>query len=44
MDPLVPAHVQAGREDHQEDNQDAGQDEGDGAQGDILQVTARQCS
>ena len=44
MDPLVPANVSAWREDHAKDNQDAEEDEGDGAQGDLLQVSAGQCA
>ena len=40
VDPLVPENVSAGREDHQEDNHDAEEDEGDGAEGDLLQVAA----
>ena len=43
VDPLVPQDVSAGREDHQEDNHDAEEDEGDGAEGDILQVTSCKC-
>ena len=44
MDPLVPQDVSARGEDHQEDNHDAEEDEGDGAEGDILQVAASQRS
>ena len=42
VDPLVPQNVSARREDHQEDNHDAEEDEGDGAEGDLLQVAAGQ--
>ena len=42
MDPLVPKNVSTRREDHQEDNHDAEEDEGDGAEGDLLQVAAGQ--
>ena len=44
VDPLVPQDVPPRREDHQEDNHDAEEDEGDGAEGDILQVAAGQRS
>ena len=44
VDPLVSKNVSARREDHAQDNQDAEEDEGDGAQGDLLQVSACQCS
>ena len=40
VDPLVPQNVSTRREDHQEDNHDAEEDEGDGAEGDLLQVAA----
>ena len=39
---MVPADVAAGGEDHEEDNHDAEEDEGDGAEGDLLQVAAGQ--
>ena len=39
---VVPADVAAGGEDHEEDNHDAEEDEGDGAEGDLLQVAAGQ--
>ena len=39
---MVPADVSAGGEDHEEDNHDAEEDEGDGAEGDLLQVAAGQ--
>ena len=44
VDPMVPQNVSAGREDHQEDNHDAEEDEGNGAEGDLLQVAAGQRS
>ena len=40
VDPLVPQDVPARGEDNQEDNHDAEEDEGDGAEGDLLQVSA----
>ena len=40
MDPLGAADGAAGGEDHEEDNHDAEEDEGDGAEGDLLQVAA----
>ena len=40
---VVPEDVKAGGEDHPEDNHDAEEDEGDGAEGDILQVTSCKC-
>ena len=44
VDPLVPENVSTRGEDHQEDNHDAEEDEGDGAEGDLLQVAAGQRS
>ena len=40
---LVPEDVKTGGKDHPEDNHDAEEDEGDGAEGDILQVTSCKC-
>ena len=40
---VVPEDVKAGGEDHPEDNHDAEEDEGDGAKGDIIQVTSCKC-
>ena len=36
---MVPEDVKTGWKDHQEDNHDAKKDEGDGTEGNILQVT-----
>ena len=44
MDPLVPENVTARREDNKEDNHDAEEDEGDGAEGNLLQISPCQCS
>ena len=44
MDPLVPANVASWRKDHQEDNHDAKKDEGDGTEGDFIQVSSGKCS
>ena len=38
MDPLAVEDVSARREDHKEDNPDPEQDEGDGHEGELLQV------
>ena len=42
MDPLAFADVPAWSEDHEEDDPNPEQDEGDGLEGELLQVLARQ--
>ena len=42
VDPLAFADVPARSEDHEEDDPDPEQDEGDGLEGELLQVLARQ--
>ena len=42
MDPLAFADVPARSKDHEEDDPDPEQDEGDGLEGELLQVLARQ--
>ena len=42
VDPLAFADVQARSKDHEEDDPDPEQDEGDGLEGELLQVLARQ--
>ena len=39
VDPLAVEDVQARREDHEEDDPDPEQDEGDGHEGELLQVS-----
>ena len=44
VDPVVPENVTARREDYKEDNHDAEEDEGDGAEGNLIQISPCQCS
>ena len=44
VDPLVPQDVTTRGEDNKEDNHDAEEDEGDGAERNLIKISAGQCS